>query len=654
MLYNAHMFQKLTQLVIGKPRDPLDKKTRKNIALTAFVAWIGLGADGLSSTCYGPQEAYLALGQHPQLALYLAIATALTVFLISFAYNQVIELFPNGGGGYKVATQLIGKRSGLVAGCALLVDYVLTIVISIASGTDAFYSLLPVGWQASKLHVETFLIALLILLNLRGMKESIKFLMPIFIGFVITHLFMIVYGIGAHGSDVPVLFNNAVHETHQLALLNGSFFVVALFLHAYSIGGGTYTGLEAVSNNVNTLAAPRVKTGKWTMVYMAVSLSLTAAGIILLYLLWDVKSTPGQTLNAVAFRHILGSYQYAHPVLIITLLFEFGLLFVGANTGFLGGPAVLANMAMDNWVPRRFRNLSNRLVTQNGVVWFGVAAIIILYATDGDVGILVVLYSVNVFLAFMVSILGLCFHWVKQRSEAPHWKLRLLLSLLGVIVCGGILLVIVVTRFFHGGFEALGITALVVLMCVLVRRHYDALNRQLRKIDALFKQPAAKAIKQKIPFDTQAQTAVFLISESRGVAMHTLLWVQRLFPKQFKNFIFVSAGVIDVESFGAESALKKMQRRVKHNLNYFENFAAKNNVPCKTYSVFGTDPVAELSSLANTIQQDCPNCVFFASQLVTGKDAWFSRLLHNETAFAVQRRLHLAGIQMVILPMKLD
>ena len=134
---------------------------------------MGLGADGLSSSCYGPEEAFLALGQHTQLALFLALATAATVFIIALGYNQVIELFPTGGGGYRVATALLGPRPGLVSGAALIVDYVLTIATSLASGVDAFFSLLPIGAQAFKLATELILIVLMTGLNFRGMKESI-------------------------------------------------------------------------------------------------------------------------------------------------------------------------------------------------------------------------------------------------------------------------------------------------------------------------------------------------------------------------------------------------------------------------------------------------------------------------------------------------
>src|SRR6201997_2313167 len=154
-------YEKLRDLVIGKPLDPLSASTRQHIALAAFLAWVGLGADGLSSSAYGPEEAFRALGAHTHLGLFMAVATAATVFIISLAYNQVIELFPTGGGGYRVATSLIGPRAGLVSGAALIVDYVLTITTSLASGVDAFFSLLPVGAQTFKLATEVVLVLLM-------------------------------------------------------------------------------------------------------------------------------------------------------------------------------------------------------------------------------------------------------------------------------------------------------------------------------------------------------------------------------------------------------------------------------------------------------------------------------------------------------------
>ncbi|MGD0946711.1 MAG: amino acid permease [Candidatus Binatia bacterium] len=175
------------RMLLGAPKNPLDPRIFYQVSLIAFLAWVRLGADGLTSACYGPEESFLALGADRFLAPLLALATAATVFIISASYSQIIELFPSGGGGYLVASKLLGPRAGVVSGSALVVDYVLTIAISIASGADAIFSFLPLEFQRVKLPTEALVIGLLILLNLRGVKESVTLLLPIFLGFIITH-----------------------------------------------------------------------------------------------------------------------------------------------------------------------------------------------------------------------------------------------------------------------------------------------------------------------------------------------------------------------------------------------------------------------------------------------------------------------------------
>ena len=159
----------IKQVLIGHPLNPFNPQILRHVSLVAFLAWVGLGADGLSSSCYGPEEAYIALGPHPHFALYIAIATAITVFVISIGYNQVIELFPSGGGGYKVASQLLGPHIGLISGAALIVDYVLTIAVSTASAMDAVFSLLPSSYSLHyKLLAEVMLIFVLIMLLVKN------------------------------------------------------------------------------------------------------------------------------------------------------------------------------------------------------------------------------------------------------------------------------------------------------------------------------------------------------------------------------------------------------------------------------------------------------------------------------------------------------
>src|SRR6266480_4925938 len=183
--------QRVRRMIVGPPRDVSDPKIFHHVSLIAFLAWVGLGADGLSSSAYGPEEAYKALGAHVHLSILLVAMTAITVAVISIAYSNLIQHFPRGGGGYLVATKLLGNRVGVVSGCALLVDYVLTITVSIANGCDQIWSFLPLPFAHYKLFAEIAIIVFLVVLNLRGVKESVTFLMPIFVAFLIMHAFLI-------------------------------------------------------------------------------------------------------------------------------------------------------------------------------------------------------------------------------------------------------------------------------------------------------------------------------------------------------------------------------------------------------------------------------------------------------------------------------
>lgn len=647
----------LREKVLGKPLDPLSARTRRSIALVAFFAWVGLGADGISSSAYGPEEAFRALGGHTHLGLYLAIATALTVFIIALAYNQVIELFPTGGGGYRVSTRLLGAHAGLVSGAALVVDYVLTIAISIAAGVDAAFSLLPLALQPYKVITGGALILLLIALNLRGMKEAVGALIPIFLGFVITHALLIVYGIVAHAEGLPALVPDTLAETRSLAAELGWTGVAALCLLAYAQGGGTYTGLEAVSNNVNVLAEPRVRTGKVTMVYMAISLAFTAGGIILLYLLWDALPVEGQTLNAVVFGAIirdLGWQQWTtEAAIVMVLAFEAGLLFVAANTGFLGGPAVLANMAADSWVPHQFRYLSTRLVTENGVVLMGAAALAILVSTQGDVTVLVVIYAVSVFLTFAVALSGLCAYWWQSRAAARAWPWRLGLSALGFAVCALILAMLLARKFAAGAWLALVLIGAITGLCLVIRSHYDWTRGRLKTLDEAFANLPFGSEAHPPQLDRDAPTAAFLVGSSRGGGLHALLWVQRLFPNHFRNFVFINVRTVDTHVYGGREDMEAMQTEARSALGYFVNFCHSNAMASKSYLGFGTDAIEEFVRLADAVAKEFPNTIFFTSKLIFKRDNWLVRLLHNQAALAIQRRLHLEGRQMVILPLQL-
>ncbi|OGT36924.1 MAG: amino acid transporter [Gammaproteobacteria bacterium RIFCSPHIGHO2_12_FULL_37_14] len=645
------MYSYLKRLFLGVPLNPLNPQIRRHVALITLLAWVGLGADPLSSSCYGPEQTYLALGQHTHLALYIVILVVITIFIISIGYNQVIELFPSGGGGYKVASKLLHPYVGLVSGAALIVDYVLTITVSIASGTDAIFSLLPLWLSAYKLPTEALAIILLLTLNLRGAKEAIRILLPIFLGFVIIHLLLITYGIVAHSQGLMTIVPITMKETREIIQSVGMLSVIGIILHAYSLGSGTYTGLEAVSNNVQRLAEPRVITGKRTTFLMASSLSIMAGGIILLYLLWNVSPVPGQTLNAVVFHSILGSSWLGELLLIITLGLEAGLLFVAANAGFAAGPNVLANMAVDGWVPNRFRHLSNRLVEQNGLILFGFAALVILLGTAGSVTLLVVLYSINVFITFSLSLLGMSVYWIKHRASRA-WLWYFLFAGFACVITTSILGITLFYKFRAGGWLTIIITSTLIVICLLIKAHYRYVAKKLAELDILLQQPLIERDISPLAIDPYLSTAIIFVN-TPSVAMHTFLSVQRLFPNQFKNYVFLSAGAVDVESFSEPSELLDMQKEVNQLLDYLVKFCYQHQLAAEGYAAFGTDTINELKILADKVGDKYPNAVFFASQLIFSHENMITRILHNQTPLILQHHLHFQGKKLMIIPMRI-
>ena len=429
------IYNRVRTLVIGRARSVEDPELFKKLSLVALLAWVGLGADGLTSSCYGPEEAFLALGNHLSLGIFVAAATALTIFVIAASYSQIVEVFPSGGGGYLVASKLLTPTLGMVSGCALLVDYVLTIALSIASGTDALFSLLPGQWQHYKIVVAVVGVLVLVLLNLRGVRESVMTLTPIFILFLVAHAVVIVYALAVHVPDLGALAARTGAEVQTTTESLGTVGLIFLILRAYSMGAGTYTGIEAVSNAMPILRDPKVATAKRTMRYMALSLAILAAGLMIGYLLFDVRHEAGRTLNASLFLKMTADWGPAGTIFVtITLLSEAIFLIAAAQTGFLSAPRVLSYMSMDRWFPQQFGFLSERFVIKNGILLTGAAALVLLLLTSGSVKFMVVLYSINVFITFSLSQLGMVRHWWSVRHEQTHWKKKIIVNGVGLLL----------------------------------------------------------------------------------------------------------------------------------------------------------------------------------------------------------------------------
>jgi amino acid transporter len=303
------LFSKLLRKIIGGLKDIEEPSLFRKISLIPLLAWIGLGADGLSSSSYGPEEAFRALGPHTYLAFFLALATAVTVFVI-------------------------------------------------------------------------FLIFVLITLNLRGVKESVTVLAPIFFIFLMTHILLIGNGVFSHLDQVASVAADFQADLRKDLSSIGFIGATAVFLRAFSIGGGTYTGIEAVSNGIQIMREPKVQTGKRTMAYMAISLAIMPGGLLLCYSLF-IRPTHGRTMNALLSDAVFSDWPLGNGLALVTIFSEGMLLVVAAQAGFVDGPRVMANMAIDFWLPRRFAALSERLTMQNGVLLMGGAAFALLIYTGG-------------------------------------------------------------------------------------------------------------------------------------------------------------------------------------------------------------------------------------------------------------------------------
>ena len=648
-------------LLVGKPLSLDDKKVFSHISLIALFAWVGLGADGLSSSCYGPEEAFKALREngvdHTSLAFFLALATVFTVMIISWCYIHIISVFPSGGGGYLVASKMLGDRVGALSGCALIVDYILTVTVSIAAAGDALFGLPGVeNFGQFKLLFETGAIVFLVVLNLRGVKESIYVLLPIFLVFLICHAILITGVLGTHAGEIGARSKEIAASLDGSLKALGWVGVMSLFLRAFAHGAGTYTGIEAVSNSMAVMREPRVATGQRTMIYMAISLAITAGGLILAYLL--IGLTPGegaQTMNHRLVESFVGGLPlptWAQGTFVwITVLSEAALLIVAAQAGFIGGPKCLANMAHDSWVPHWFGSLSERLASHNGILLIGSAAAAALWSTGGHTSELVTMYSINVFVTFTLSMVGMCFYWYGVREKNPLlWKRRLALFTFGAALCGTILVIVVVFKFSEGAWKTVVVTGLITVLSLLIRRYYRNVTKRLKSLNESLGTIEIKTEPTKAPLRPQEPTAAILVGGYSGIGVHTMLNSLRFVPHHFKNCVFISVGVVDSGNFKGAEAVDDLRNFTEDALEKYVDLSRRMGLPARAYMAIGTDVVEELEQLCRVVARDFPRVTVFAGQLVFQKETWFGPILHNQTAYSLQRRLQWDGIPMVILP----
>jgi K+ transporter len=339
-------------------------------------------------------------------------------------------------------------------------------------------------------------------------------------------------------------------------------------------------------------------------------------------------------------------------IAFVTIFSEGALLLVAAQAGFVDGPRVMSNMAIDSWFPHRFAALSVRLTMRNGILLMGIAAIALLFYTGGSVGTLVVMYSINVFITFSLSQLGMSRFFIRRRKEDPRWFRHLSVHLVGLVLCATILVVTTFEKFAEGGWMTLLITAVVIGLCYLIRGHYLRVRQGMKALDETLLDVPIAAHGEPPAIDRNAPTAIQLVSGYSGFGVHTLFSILSTFPKTYKNVIFVSVAMIDSGSFKGAEEIETLEVSVKEGLTKYISLAQKLGFAADYRTALSTDVVESAVELCKEVAEEFPRSTVFTGQITFRLEKFYHRLLHNETAFAIQRRLQWDGLTTVIMPIR--
>ena len=446
-----------------------DQRLSKRLALPIF------SSDAISSSAYASEEILLALvGAGAGVLMYgplVALAIGLLLGLIAISYRQVCYGFPGGGGAYAVASSTLGTVPALIAASSLIVDYVLTAAVSTAAGVAAITSALP---ELLPLRLEIALVALILIVvaNLRGIRESGKiFAIPayLFVGGAVT---VIAIGLGRIAAGDPAItWSSNLHPQLNDA---AQVMLPLLLLRAFAHGSVALTGTEAISNGVASFKRPEAKNAATTLVYMAVLLATLFVGISLLAFAYGKAPIDGgETLLSQIARASLGD----GPLYAFFQVATMGILLLAANTGFNGGPQLARVLAADAYLPRQVGQRSGRLAFGSGIILIAIFAALLLVATGAVVTDLVPAYAIGVFIGFTISQAGMVVHWRRHRSEG--WRGRALLNGIGAVVTFVVLIVIAAAKFYDGGYFVFIAIPLLTGFMLLVRERYRLHTREL-------------------------------------------------------------------------------------------------------------------------------------------------------------------------------
>jgi amino acid transporter len=463
------LLSQIKRIVVGAP---IPSHLAHHERLSRFTGLAVLSSDPLSSVAYATEEILRVLMLVGVGVLAIATPIALVIAgilaIVVFSYRQTIHAYPSGGGAYIVAKDNLGDGPALVAAAALLIDYVLTVAVSIAAGVAAITSAFP-QWHMNRVEMTLAFVVVLMLGNLRGIRESGRiFSLPTYF-FVVSLLSIIVLGgwRALSGTIVPVETTSPLEPTGQTLSL-------FLLLTAFSNGCTAMTGVEAVSNGVPAFRSPEAKNAAATMLLMAV-LSITMfMGVTLLAHAYHVVPSEQETVVSQIARGVFdGRGLPYYLVQAATML----ILVLAANTAYADFPRLASILARDRFVPRQFMNQGDRLAFSNGIVGLSAFASVLLILYGGDTHSLIPLYMIGVFVSFTLSQAGMVMHW--RRLKGTGWRSSAAINGLGALVTGIVLIVVAVTKAGEGAWIILVLIPLHVVVFRLTKRHYDGVAAQL-------------------------------------------------------------------------------------------------------------------------------------------------------------------------------
>ncbi len=469
----ARAIYNVKRVLIGMP---LATDQAEHERLTKFKALAVLSSDAISSVAYATEAilASLIAAGSVSLGVTLPISFAIVGLLaiVAISYRQTIPAYPNGGGSYIVAKDNLGTLAGLIAAASLLIDYVLTVSVSVSSGVQNLVSLFP-NLTPSIVPIDVALVILITVVNLRGVRESgTIFAIPTYI-FIGSALLLIIVGIiKAFVLHQQPLFGSF----HPAPAVEG--LTLFLLLKSFAAGCSAMTGVEAISNGVPAFKKPETRNAAATLTWMAVILGTLFIGISVLAMTFGVEATPDgnpTVIAQIASTVFNGPLSFMFPVFQIATLL---ILTLAANTSYADFPRLASLLARDNFLPHQFAFRGDRLAFSTGIVFLAILAGTLLVAFQGNTTQLINLYAVGVFMSFTLSQGGMVLHWWRLRQESKGWQRRLVINAMGALTTFIVALVIAVTKFLEGAWIVVVLIPLLVLMFLAIYRHYSHIERE--------------------------------------------------------------------------------------------------------------------------------------------------------------------------------